>query len=108
QQKNIGARGSIVMVGRDIGTVVLPDASIKVYLDASVEVRANRRHLELQSAHETLTYQEILQDLVNRDKIDSERDVTPLMPADDALILNTKELTIEQVVDSILNEMEIR
>ena len=108
QQKNIGARGSIVMVGRDIGTVVLPDASIKVYLDASVEVRANRRHLELQSAHETLTYQEILQDLVNRDKIDSERDVTPLMPADDALILNTKELTIEQVVDSILNEMESR
>ena len=108
QQKNIGARGSIVMVGRDIGTVVLPDASIKVYLDASVEVRANRRHLELQSAHETLTYQEILQDLVNRDKIDSERDVTPLTPADDALILNTKELTIEQVVDSILNEMESR
>ena len=108
QQKNIGARGSIVMVGRDIGTVVLPDASIKVYLDASVEVRANRRHLEHQSAHGTLSYQEILQDLVNRDKIDSERDVTPLMPADDALILNTKELTIEQVVDSILNEMEIR
>lgn len=108
QQKNIGARGSIVMVGRDIGTVVLPDASIKVYLDASVEVRANRRHLELQSAHGTLSYQEILQDLVNRDKIDSERDVTPLMPADDALILNTKELTIEQVVDSILNEMESR
>ncbi|HIO63488.1 MAG TPA: cytidylate kinase, partial [Dehalococcoidia bacterium] len=67
-----------------------------------------RRHLELQSAHRTLSYQEILQDLVNRDKIDSERDVTPLTPADDALILNTKELTIEQVVDSILNEMEIR
>ncbi|HIA17600.1 MAG TPA: cytidylate kinase, partial [Dehalococcoidia bacterium] len=59
-------------------------------------------------AHGTLSYQEILQDLVNRDKIDSERDVTPLTPADDALILNTKELTIEQVVDSILNEMESR
>jgi cytidylate kinase len=108
RQKNIGERGSIVMVGRDIGTVVLPDARIKVYLDASVEVRANRRFLEEQNSIGKLTYQDILDDLIKRDKIDSKRAVAPLIPADDAVILDTKDLTIEQVVDLILTELRSR
>ena len=108
RQKNIGERGSIVMVGRDIGTVVLPDAGIKVYLDASVEVRANRRFLEEQSSIGKLTYQDILDDLIKRDKVDSERAVAPLIPADDAVVLDTKDLTIEQVVELILTELRSR
>ena len=108
RQKNIGERGSIVMVGRDIGTVVLPDARIKVYLDASVEVRANRRFLEEQNGIGKLTYQDILDDLIKRDKIDSERAVAPLIPADDAVVLDTKDLTIEQVVELILTELRSR
>ena len=105
QQKKIGEQGSVVMVGRDIGTVVLPDARTKVFLDASVEVRADRRFLEAQKDDGKLTYQNILDDLVKRDRIDSERAESPLVPAEDALILDTKNLTIEQVVESILNEL---
>lgn len=105
QQKDIGKRGSIVMVGRDIGTVVLPDARAKVFLDASVEVRANRRFIEIQNSSGTLTYQNILDDLIKRDQIDSQRSESPLEPADDALILDTRDMTIEQVVESIMNEL---
>ena len=105
QQKKIGKRGSIVMVGRDIGTVVLPDARAKVFLDASVEVRATRRFLEMRNGNGTLTYQNILDDLVKRDQIDSERAESPLVPAEGALILDTKDLSIEQVVESILTEL---
>jgi cytidylate kinase len=105
QQQDIGARGSIVMVGRDIGTVVLPDARAKVFLDASVEVRANRRFIETQNSNSTLTYQNILDDLIKRDQIDSQRSESPLEPADDALILDTKDMTIEQVVESIMKEL---
>ena len=108
QQRKIGQQGSIVMVGRDIGTVVLPDAGAKVFLDASVEVRANRRFLQAQKDNGTLTYQNILDDLVKRDQIDSERAESPLVPAEDALILDTKNLTIEQVVELILNELRNR
>ncbi|MCH7800158.1 MAG: (d)CMP kinase [Chloroflexi bacterium] len=108
QQRKIGQQGSIVMVGRDIGTVVLPDAGAKVFLDASVEVRANRRFLQTQKDNGTLTYQNILDDLVKRDQIDSERAESPLVPAEDALILDTKNLTIEQVVELILNELRNR
>ena len=108
QQRKIGEQGSIVMVGRDIGTVVLPDARAKVFLDASVEVRANRRFLEVRKGDGTLTYQNILDDLVKRDQIDSERAESPLVPAEDALKLDTKDLTIEQVVESILSELRNR
>jgi cytidylate kinase len=108
QQQDIGQRGSIVMVGRDIGTVVLPDARAKVFLDASVEVRANRRFIEVQKDNGTLTYQNILDDLIKRDQIDSQRSESPLEAADDALILDTKDMTIEQVVESIMNELSNR
>jgi len=98
QQRRIGKRGSVVMVGRDIGTVVLPEADLKVYLDASVEERARRRTVENQQRGREGSYEEILEAMKRRDAIDSSRAVAPLKPADDAIILNTDGLSIEEVV----------
>lgn len=102
QQRKIGERGQVVMVGRDIGTVVLPDAELKVFLDASVEERARRRYEEVQHRNQPEPYEQILQAMKKRDEIDSTRDLAPLCPADDAHILNTEGMTIQQVVDAIL------
>lgn len=104
-QRDIAKDGSVVMVGRDIGTVVLPDAPIKAYLDASVEERARRRHAELQAAGRTETLDEVRAELAMRDEIDSKRDTSPLRPADDALVIDTGKMTIQQVVDAILEAM---
>lgn len=107
QQRRIGLRGSVVMVGRDIGTVVLPEAEVKIYLDASAEERANRRHQESIARRESSSYQEILKSMQQRDEIDSTREIAPLRPAPDAYIINTDNKTIEQVlleVDQILDE----
>jgi CMP/dCMP kinase len=96
------APGSIVMAGRDIGTVVLPDADLKVYLDASPEERARRRVAEQRAKGAKVTFESVLADLRRRDEIDSSRAVAPLKPADDAHIIGTDGLTIEQVVGRIL------
>lgn len=101
-QRQIGLRGRVVMVGRDIGTVVLPDADLKVYLDASVEVRARRRHQECLERGETRPFEEILAGLRERDRIDSTRDVAPLRPADDAVRLDTSAMSVNQVVARLL------
>jgi cytidylate kinase len=107
QQQRIGQRGRIVMVGRDIGTVVLPDADLKIYLDASVEERARRRYLEVRERERPATtnlppeYEEILEAMRRRDKIDSEREAAPLRPADDAVIVDTDGLSIEQVLAKV-------
>jgi cytidylate kinase len=98
QQRRIGQRGQIVMVGRDIGTVVLPDANRKIYLDASVEERARRRYLEVRERGQPAEYERILEAMRRRDKIDSEREAAPLRPADDAVIVDTEGLSIEQVL----------
>src|SRR5215212_6352897 len=82
QQRRIGQRGKIVMVGRDIGTVVLPDADLKIYLDASAEERAKRRYEEIQARGEEADYNEILAKVKERDRIDSTRDVAPLRIAE--------------------------
>src|SRR5690606_32879385 len=89
KQREIGAKGGVVMVGRDIGTVVLPDAEIKLYLDASVEERARRRHLELVDRGKDSNYEFVLEDLKRRDKIDSSREIAPLRPAEDAIIIDS-------------------
>ncbi len=89
------------MVGRDIGTVVLPDADLKIYLDASVEERARRRYLEVRERGEPAEYEEILEAMRRRDKIDSEREAAPLRPADDAVIVDTDGLSIEQVLAKV-------
>lgn len=101
QQRRIAAHGRMVMVGRDIGTVVVPDADLKLYIQASVEERASRRYQECQARGESVTYQEVLTSMRRRDQIDSQRAYAPLRPADDANIVDTDGLDIEQVMDRI-------
>ena len=98
QQRRIGLQGKIVMVGRDIGTVVMPDAEVKIYLDASAEERARRRYAERVERGEDVNYEAILEKMRRRDKIDSTRKIAPLRAADDAVIIDTDNLEIEEVV----------
>lgn len=97
QQRRIGQRGRVVMVGRDIGTVVLPEADLKVYLDASVEERARRRFDEINSRGGQADYDQIRAQVLERDRIDSTRAVAPLRPAADAVILNSDKLNADEV-----------
>ncbi len=101
QQRRIGERGRVVMVGRDIGTVVLPEAELKIYLDASVEERARRRYEEQAQRGGSVHYEEILESMKKRDRIDSTRAVAPLKAADDAVILCTDGWSIEQVLEKV-------
>ncbi|NTW45168.1 MAG: (d)CMP kinase, partial [Anaerolineaceae bacterium] len=101
-QRKIGQRGSVVMVGRDIGTVVLPEAKIKIYLDASADERARRRFLELRNRGKEVIFSEILEDMVRRDKFDSSRTIAPLRPADDAIIVDSDNMNAEEVFYHIL------
>ncbi|HLF73111.1 MAG TPA: (d)CMP kinase [Anaerolineales bacterium] len=102
QQRRIGQRGSVVMVGRDIGTVVLPEADLKIYLDASVERRARRRYDEVIARGGEVDYSEILAKVIERDRIDSTRDVAPLKPAEDAVVLDSDALDADEVYEKAL------
>jgi cytidylate kinase len=102
QQRRVGLRGGVVMVGRDIGTVVLPEAAVKIYLDASVEVRARRRYLERQSRGESVSFSAILEAMRLRDQIDSTRAVAPLRPAEDAIRMDSDHLDADQVLEHVL------
>lgn len=104
QQRKIGLRGKVVMVGRDIGTVVLPEAKLKIYLDASAEERADRRYKELIARGEVAEYENILSNIKKRDEINSTRQIAPLKPASDAVIIDTDKLSIIQVVEKIRAE----
>ena len=106
QQRAIASEGSIVMLGRDIGTVVLPDADVKVFLKASVEVRARRRYSELQEKGSDISYDQVASDLERRDRIDSERAASPLRPADDAIQIDTDSLSVEDIAERILAELK--
>ena len=108
QQRRIGLRGQVVMVGRDIGTVVLPEAEVKIYLDASAEERARRRFLELLSRGEPASYDDILQAMRRRDRFDSTREVAPLRPAEDAVIVDSDGLDAEQVLELVLKSFSER
>jgi cytidylate kinase len=101
RQRQLASDGRLIMLGRDIGTVVLPDAPLKVYLDASAPVRASRRHKELAEAGIHRPEAEILQELEARDAMDRERHASPLRPADDALIIDTDALNLEEVIDRV-------
>jgi cytidylate kinase len=105
-QRDLAGRNAVVMAGRDIGTVVLPDADLKLYLDASVEERARRRYAELSRLGHDVTEAGVLQDLRRRDRIDSERAVSPLRPADDAITVETDGLSLEQVVAKVAELVE--
>ncbi len=100
QQRRIGLRGKVVMVGRDIGTVVLPEAGLKIYLLASAEERARRRYKEILARDGQASYDAILSTIRERDQIDSTRAVAPLRPAADAVILDTDNLDIQQVLQA--------
>jgi len=101
QQRRIGLRGRVVMVGRDIGTVVMPEAALKVYLDASVQERARRRYEEKRGRGEPADLEVIRQAVLARDHIDSTRDLSPLRPAVDAVIVNSDEMSIDQVLEYV-------
>jgi cytidylate kinase len=100
-QRQLAGRNAVVMAGRDIGTVVLPGANLKVYLDASVQERARRRFAELTALGMDVTEERVRDDLRRRDRIDSQRSVSPLRPADDAIAVDTDGLTLEEVVQRI-------
>ena len=101
-QQELAARQNVVMDGRDIGTVVLPDAQVKIYLTASVEVRARRRFLELQEKGESPVLEEIAAEIAERDHRDMTREVSALKQADDAVLVDTSDMTIEEVSEQIL------
>jgi cytidylate kinase len=106
RQREIGARGKVVMVGRDIGTVILPDAELKIYLDASVEARARRRTDEMLARGESANYEAILASMRERDRIDSTRPHAPLRPAPDAVVIDSTDLAIEQVVERAVDLLD--
>ncbi len=102
-QRRLAGQGRVVMAGRDIGTVVLPDAPVKVYLDASSKERVRRRYEELRAKGHEVTREQVRDELAQRDAIDSGRAVSPLRPADDAVVIDTDKLSLDEVVDRILD-----
>lgn len=102
QQRTLATRGRVVMVGRDIGTVVLPDAERKIYLTASAAERAKRRDEELRARGEVRPRQQLLEEILRRDRIDSERAVAPLKAAPDAIVVQTDGLSVGQALDRVL------
>lgn len=108
QQQKLGGRRNIVMDGRDIGTTVFPDADLKIFMTASPSVRAERRYAELTAKGETVTMEEIQENLSHRDHIDSTRAESPLRQAEDAILLDNSDLTQEQQLDFVLSEYHKR
>ena len=102
RQREIGMRGEVVMVGRDIGTVVLPESDLKIYLDASVEERALRRYKECTKRGEQVDFDDVLASMRARDRLDSTRDLAPLIAADDAIIVDNSELDKHEVLLRVL------
>ncbi len=102
QQRSLATRGRVVMVGRDIGTIVLPDADRKIFLTASAAERARRRGEELAARGEVRPRQELLHEILRRDQLDSERVVSPLRPADDATVVQTDGLSVGQALERVL------
>ena len=106
QQRAIAREGSIVMVGRDIGTVVLPDATAKIFLTASADIRAQRRSRELDERGQPADRDAVMAALRHRDKIDAGRDDSPLKPDDDAVTIETDHLGVDEVVEIIVSKVE--
>ncbi|HEY4689197.1 MAG TPA: (d)CMP kinase [Anaerolineae bacterium] len=96
QQRRIGRRGQVILIGRDIGTVVLPDADLKLFVDASLDVRARRRHRELLQRGERVTFEHVLEEMRRRDERDRNKPISPLVVARDAIVLDTTPLDIEE------------
>nr|MDF9458741.1 (d)CMP kinase [Bacillus pumilus] len=103
RREELGQKGGVVMDGRDIGTHVLPDAEVKIFLLASVEERAKRRFEENQKKGYDVNYDQLIEEIARRDKLDSEREVSPLKKADDAIEIDTTSLSIQEVAGKILD-----
>ena len=106
QQRRMGESGGVLMDGRDIGTVVFPNAQLKIFLTASVEERALRRYKELMAKGQDVDLAQLKENIASRDKQDSERAISPLRQAEDALLLDTSHMNIEQVTAKILHLVE--
>ncbi len=105
-QRKIARENSVVMDGRDIGTVIIPDAEVKIFMVASNEARAKRRFLELQAKGEDCTYEGVLADIIERDRNDSTRKAAPCVPAEDAIHLDNSNLNIEETVEKVIEIIE--
>jgi cytidylate kinase len=105
-QRTLAEKGGVIMDGRDIGTVVLPNADYKFFLTASINERTNRRFLELKGLGIEADKEQVKQNLIERDKIDSEREIAPLKQADDAIVIDNSELTKEETIDLILSHIK--
>lgn len=103
QQREIAMSGGIVMVGRDIGSVVLPDADLKLYIDATPEERARRRHAQIVQGDPAIEYEQVLADTLRRDRLDMEREDSPLVAAADAVIIQTDDMDFEQTVSAVVS-----
>ena len=101
-QKEIARENSVIMDGRDIGTVILPDAEVKIFLTASAEARARRRYRELCEKGQTVRYEDVLREMELRDENDRSRDVAPAIPAEDAIHFDNSGMTVEEGVDAVL------
>ena len=108
QQRRLSEGKGVVMDGRDIGTVVFPNADLKIFMTADLEVRAKRRQLELKEKGTMVELEDIIENLKNRDKIDSTRSDSPLKKADDAHVIDTSNITFENQVDQILSLIQLK
>ncbi len=102
-QRDIAAKNSVIMDGRDIGTVILPNADVKVFLTASNEARAKRRTLELQAKGMEVAFEDVLREMIERDEQDQNRDVAPAVAAPDAVVLDNSDLTVEQTAAAVID-----
>ncbi|MEX2416183.1 MAG: (d)CMP kinase [Paenibacillaceae bacterium] len=105
-QKRMSSEGGIIMDGRDIGTVVMPDAELKIFLTASVQERARRRYMEMKAAGNEVEMDQLIGEIIERDRMDEQREISPLRQAEDAIFLDCSELSMHQVID-ILVELSI-
>jgi cytidylate kinase len=101
-QKDIARKNSVIMDGRDIGTVILPDADLKLFMTASPETRAKRRYIELLEKGQQVTFEQVMEEMVARDAQDAGREIAPAIPADDAIMYDNSGLTFDESLDALL------
>lgn len=107
-QRDIARKNSVVMDGRDIGTVILPDAEVKIFMFASNEARAKRRYKELIAKGEDVKYEDVLREMIERDNNDRNRDVAPAVPASDAVMMDNSNMSVEENVDAVIDLIRSR
>lgn len=107
-QRDVAAKNNVIMDGRDIGTVIFPDAQVKIFLFASDEIRAERRYKELKDKGVKTTYEEVFRDMVQRDTNDRTRNIAPALPAEDAIKVDSSNLTLEETINTIINIIKER